>query len=189
MKSVEETGFDSFDELVAAYYGEDFHESSLLAYEQRLSRNRRLPKVIAEVSHAANQWTSWEKRGFQEEILKTSESILAAESNSVRNTLIPKIVLLMHERKFSADKSSISQVIPLMKKLVQNEVSDLPTKYKHILNEQQPNLWALTMTLADGEKGLSQQDRSSIALAIVFLMQLADQLPKDKLVQLISACL
>ncbi|KAK7704508.1 hypothetical protein SLS57_010470 [Botryosphaeria dothidea] len=75
----EAAGFDGFDSLAAAYYTGAFDESSLLAAEQRLSRNRRLPKVLAEVFAAAGAWSAWERRGFYEEILQSAESMLVAE--------------------------------------------------------------------------------------------------------------
>jgi hypothetical protein len=63
----EAAGFENFDALVTSYYNaskEDFDESSYLANEQRLSRSRRLPKVIADVFEATKNWSVWESRGI-----------------------------------------------------------------------------------------------------------------------------
>lgn len=79
MRHVDAAGFKSFDDLVTAYYSSTFSETSPLVIEQHLSRNRRLPKVIADVFQATNNWTPWERCGFHEEILKTAESMLIPE--------------------------------------------------------------------------------------------------------------
>ncbi|XPS69777.1 hypothetical protein M3J09_002034 [Ascochyta lentis] len=73
-------GFETFDDLVRTYYGQQFGETSFLCNEQRLSRNRRLPGVIASLFCATTEWTPWERRGFQEEILKATEAMLISES-------------------------------------------------------------------------------------------------------------
>ena len=72
-------GFDSFDALVSRYYTADFEDSSGLSNEQRLSRMRRLPGFLAAVHDSSTGWTQWEKKGYQDEILKSAESILSAE--------------------------------------------------------------------------------------------------------------
>lgn len=79
---LEASVFPNFDSLVTAYYCETFADSPQLANEQRLSRNRRLPKVIADLFSAAQTWTQWEGRGFYEEILKTAETMLVSEGDS-----------------------------------------------------------------------------------------------------------
>ncbi|KAH0598737.1 hypothetical protein MHUMG1_04041 [Metarhizium humberi] len=50
-------GFDNFDELVCTYYTQNFHESSLLCNEQRLSRHKRLPGVFSSVFCASGNWS------------------------------------------------------------------------------------------------------------------------------------
>lgn len=107
-------GFDSFDGLATAYYSSNFDESSTLAMEQRLSRNRGLPNVIAELFRSASCWSDWERRGFHEELLKTTESVLVSESKRV-----PVDSLHMMPQ----DGETAEQSIPAMKKAVQNEVS------------------------------------------------------------------
>lgn len=80
-------GFDSFDSLVSAYYSHNFDGSSPLATQQRLSRNRHLPKVLADVFDAAKGWSDWERRGLHEEIMKQAESILVSEANRASSAL------------------------------------------------------------------------------------------------------
>lgn len=87
MKQIESAGFRDFDALVMTYYCESFRESSPLAYEQQLSRARRLPGIIAELSKTAKQWPDGEQRGFYEEAMRTAEGMLILESKTARSTL------------------------------------------------------------------------------------------------------
>jgi hypothetical protein len=120
LECTEATGFENFDTLVTAYYRETFHESSPLANEQRLSRNRRLPKVIADVFDATSAWSSWERRGFHEEILKTTESMLIAEKMSARDALNASIAPLLEAHHNSNTTPSAPSIVA-MKKMIQNE--------------------------------------------------------------------
>ena len=79
LSSAEQAGFADFDSLVTAYYSATFAESSRLASAQRLSRNRRLPRVMAEIFHAAAQWSAWERGGMNYEVLKSAEGLLMSE--------------------------------------------------------------------------------------------------------------
>lgn len=125
MLQVEAAGFESFDDLVTAYYSNTFGDASLLATEQHLSRNRRLPKVIADVFRATSQWTPWERRGFHEEILKTAEGMLIAEGSAVWASLLSDMKPLL-ETLSGAAAGEISEALVTMKKLIQNEVNNEP---------------------------------------------------------------
>lgn len=107
-------GFESFDGLVTAYYSSSFDESSTLAMEQRLSRNRGLPNVIAELFRSAGCWSDWERRGFHEELLKTTEMMLITESKKVP---VGSLSMALQNGEAAA------QSIPAMKTAIQNEVS------------------------------------------------------------------
>jgi hypothetical protein len=74
-----QVGFDSLDSLVSAYYTRPFAEVSSLSGEQRISRHRRLPQVLAQLRQQITTWTQWERTGFEDEILRTAEDICAAE--------------------------------------------------------------------------------------------------------------
>jgi hypothetical protein len=75
-------GFGTLDEVVAAYYTEMFEHTSPLYKEQRLSRNRRLPRLLSTLHNAAKDWAEWERRGFREQITQGAEEILVEELNS-----------------------------------------------------------------------------------------------------------
>ncbi|PNY24618.1 Uncharacterized protein TCAP_05445 [Tolypocladium capitatum] len=165
MQHVAAAGFESFDDLVTAYYRDTFCQTSPLANEQHLSRSRRLPKVISDVFQATGSWTHWERRGFQEEIVKMAESVLVSEGSGVGvgSSLTSQIGPLIEAR----DGPVVAEALLGIKKSVQSDL---------------PNLWALTMALAaDG--------RSSTALATILLLQCPGRIPKDQLLELIGACL
>lgn len=124
MEAVQAAGFDSFDALVSAYYCDTFGEASSLANEQRLSRNRRLPKVIADVFQATKGWSTWERRGFQEEILKTAESMLISEGAGARSSVMSKIEPLLDSHDPTNPDATADALINL-KRSIQDEVSKL----------------------------------------------------------------
>lgn len=77
--SATEAGFTTFDEAIEAYYTETFDETSPLDRDQRLSRNRRLPRLLGALRDASKDWSHWERRGFQEQITQGAEDILVDE--------------------------------------------------------------------------------------------------------------
>lgn len=113
-------GFDNFDELVCTYYTQNFHESSLLCNEQRLSRHRRLPGVFSSVFCASGNWSIWERRGFQEEVSKATEEALLSESWEAQSDIHPAVTHML-----KAPKSNLpcvaSRVSPL-KSCITNKV-------------------------------------------------------------------
>ncbi|TQN66295.1 Transcription factor radR, partial [Colletotrichum shisoi] len=72
-------GFETLDEAIAAYYTETFEDVPSLYQEQRLSRNRRLPRLLSTLQSAAKGWSEWERRGFQEQIAMGAEELLVQE--------------------------------------------------------------------------------------------------------------
>ncbi|KAM0515861.1 hypothetical protein ACHAPE_005940 [Trichoderma viride] len=124
MEKVRAAGFESFDALVSAYYCGSFREASPLANEQRLSRNRRLPKVINDVFHATTQWSPWERRGFHEEIFKTAESMLKSEAVNAHSPLMAKINPLLDLHGITNPASTAEALVEL-KRSIQDEVSKL----------------------------------------------------------------
>ncbi|KAL6903113.1 hypothetical protein GGI43DRAFT_401273 [Trichoderma evansii] len=173
MEKVRAAGFDSFDALVSAYYCGNFGEASFLANEQRLSRNRRLPKVIDNVFQATRQWSAWERRGFQEEILKTAESMLKSEAASAHNPLMAKIAPLLDLHEITNQASTAEALVDL----------------KRSIQDQLPNSWALGMALSFDSRNSWQRDRSNTALATTLLTNFSGRIPNAQLLQIIGACL
>lgn len=114
-------GFENFDELVRTYYGQHFGESSFLCNEQRLSRNRRLPSVIASVFCAATEWTTWERRGFHEEILKATEAMLISESLEAQVDLQTRASHVLEAHRSTLP--SVTSVVSPLKKSITSKVS------------------------------------------------------------------
>lgn len=125
MEQVEAAGFENFDALVTTYYKAKFDDVSPLANEQRLSRNRRLPKVVSEIFQAASSWTPWERNGFHEELLKSTESMLTSEGASARGNLMAKMGPIVNAQEALGTQSTAEALLS-MKHLVQNEVRLVP---------------------------------------------------------------
>ena len=91
LECTQAVGSDNFDSLAIAYYTGKFGPCTPLSNEQRLSRNRGVPKLIREVHSAAREWSDWERRGFYDEVLKTTELVLVGEvaraSESLREVM------------------------------------------------------------------------------------------------------
>lgn len=117
-----DTGFENFDELVTAYYNATFN-SPMLSNEQRLSRNRRLPTVIADIFEAADQWSDREKRGFHEEMLMATESMLISEAAQAHSLMSASIRPLITAQSQNASPSV--QSITAMRRTITNEVGDI----------------------------------------------------------------
>ncbi|KAK2593237.1 hypothetical protein QQS21_009077 [Conoideocrella luteorostrata] len=122
MSQIEANGFSNFDALVNTYYGGTFPEISPVAHEQRLSRNRRLPGVIAELYNNTEQWTHWERLGFHEEIMNISEKMLLAEGGCVRSALEATIAPFAEAQRAPDREALMGLVFPKIKKLFQTKV-------------------------------------------------------------------
>ncbi|KAI0430088.1 hypothetical protein F5Y09DRAFT_356278 [Xylaria sp. FL1042] len=81
LNCAQHAGFDSFDTMALHYYTRNFHPGSALALEQRLSRNRRLPELLAELRKQSTTWSELQRRGYQDEALKAAEEICTMELN------------------------------------------------------------------------------------------------------------
>ncbi|KAI0905120.1 hypothetical protein F4823DRAFT_633261 [Ustulina deusta] len=79
LSCAQRVGFDSFDTMALLYYTRNFDPASVLGTEQRLSRNRRLPELLAELRKQSTTWSALQRRGYQDETLKSAEEICAME--------------------------------------------------------------------------------------------------------------
>lgn len=135
METIQAAGFSSFDALVSAYYCDTFGEASPLANEQRLSRNRRLPKLIDDIFRATKKWSSWERRGFQEEIIKTAESMLISEGAGARPSLMSKITPVLDSHD-AANPAATAEALVNLKRSIQDEVCELRGEHACPLNSK-----------------------------------------------------
>lgn len=79
LEALAAAGFDSLDDAVVAYYVESLQDNERLRQEQRLSRIRRLPVLLKQLHLAAQGWGEWQRRSFQEQMIKSTEDIIVAE--------------------------------------------------------------------------------------------------------------
>ncbi|KAI1752748.1 hypothetical protein F4782DRAFT_499939 [Xylaria castorea] len=84
LNCAQRVGFDSFDTMALHYYTRNFNPVSTIALEQHLSRNRRLPELLTELRKQSTNWSEWQRRGYQGEILKAAEEICAMECGEFR---------------------------------------------------------------------------------------------------------
>ncbi|KAK1773097.1 hypothetical protein QBC45DRAFT_455715 [Copromyces sp. CBS 386.78] len=150
---------------------ERFGDSSSLAIEQRLSRNRRLPKLFSDVFLAAQAWDAREQRPLFDEILRMSEGMLIGEAKGVHSTLHASIGGLARSAK---DEQTGKSAVLGLKRLMESTLL---------------NLWALATALATENRAVRQRDRSNTVLATILVLQCSGQLPKETLMALLDACL
>ena len=81
LSCAKQADFDGLDSLITTYYTETFSQSSSVSAEQRISRRRQLPHLVAELRKQSGNWSQWERNGFEDEILRTAEAICAAENS------------------------------------------------------------------------------------------------------------
>ncbi|KAL6886037.1 hypothetical protein GGI43DRAFT_418566 [Trichoderma evansii] len=79
LKAVAAAGFESLDTALVAYYAESLKDDEWPGQEQRLNRIRRLPVLLKELHVASQGWGQWQRRSFQEQVIKSTEDILIAE--------------------------------------------------------------------------------------------------------------
>nr|POF20694.1 hypothetical protein CFP56_73511 [Quercus suber] len=63
LASIKAAGFKDLNASVTAYYTHSFSDASPLQAHQRMSRNRRLPRLLAAMRASAENWSDWERRG------------------------------------------------------------------------------------------------------------------------------
>lgn len=123
IRHLQSIGFESFDDLAAAYYSRTFSDMSPMTAGQHISRDRRLAKVILHVLQAADNWTHWERRGFHEEILRVAESVVTPELSATDDSLVSQIRSLVETLDFQ--DLSKAESLESMRDLIQHEVSRL----------------------------------------------------------------
>lgn len=192
-------GFDSLDSLVAHYYTADFCSNVSLSNHQRMSRKRHLPGIVAGLRSSASNWSSWEKEGFQHEILRTAENLLVEElRDSSRNgDLQERLRSTVMEYSCPEDgrggESSSLQAasMPPVYNTIQNEVSEaiFPLFAKAKEDRQLPNLWAFLTTLIQSNEALNMHEHARIVLASVMLLHVAGRIPHGELIRGLRSCL
>ncbi|GAP88119.2 putative transcriptional regulator [Rosellinia necatrix] len=135
-------GFDSFDSMALHYYARNFHPNSALSLEQRLSRTRRVPELLAELRKQSETWGTWQRRGYQDEIVKAAEEICAAECNELRG----------HESEIINDKA-LEEMLPNLWTFLTGLVSINP----QLPQRKVSDVVLMSMRLLCGLKGQQNQ--------------------------------
>ncbi|KAK1997112.1 hypothetical protein LX36DRAFT_87248 [Colletotrichum falcatum] len=162
MEQAAAAGFETLDEAVAAYYTETFEDVPALYQEQRLSRNRRLPRLLNTLQSAARGWSEWERRGFQEQMTMGAEELLVQELNAfVRRQQRPGGISSGGDGVRSADNDDAA-------KGGHFGTPDKPPMMRVTQAQNDfPNLWALMTALLARANPSRQVSGSDTVLAII----------------------
>ncbi|UKZ89806.1 uncharacterized protein TrAFT101_004847 [Trichoderma asperellum] len=102
---VHRLAFDDLESVMSKYYTSDFRPFPRLASLQRLSRNRKLPTVLSDLRASAMSWSEWEAQGYKSEIVRSAESILAAERKKLVSPLMLQQFMESYEKHDLPEKS------------------------------------------------------------------------------------
>lgn len=157
LKAVNAAGFDSLDSAVIAYYKKSSKGNDGLRQEQRLNRMRRLPVLLKELHHSAQGWGQWERRNFQEQIIRSTEDILFAEleDHLASRRTSPQNSPYGNEQRGASHQNEEDETD------VEAEVSQAiqSIKFSAILTKMQlPNTWTLLTSLSTKYSIIASQD-------------------------------
>ncbi|KAL0930109.1 uncharacterized protein CTRU02_214929 [Colletotrichum truncatum] len=154
MEQAAVVGFKSLDEVTTAYYTGAFEDRPSLCHEQRLSRNRRLPRLLYNIYEAAKGWGDWERRGFQEQMILGAEELLVQELDT-----------FVSRQKPGPNRNSTCH--GMEKDLVRNtEDGSTMARSQNVQNDL-PNLWALITALLSRAGPPRQENTPETVLGII----------------------
>lgn len=77
---IQGAGFPDFDSMVTAYYTGSFQKGSQAEAAQRVSRCRRLRKMLNSLHESAmHTWPAWEAQGYRDKITEAAQDLYVAE--------------------------------------------------------------------------------------------------------------
>lgn len=134
LDQIERQGFENFDSLIALYYDKTFIGSSSLTSEQWLSRNCRLPHLIAGIFASSRQWNQLERRCLNDEIFLITEGLLNAEISAARDDIPPQMLVdLDAHREGGCEPINMCNVLAVRDDLM-NKVRDSTLFVAQFLN-------------------------------------------------------
>ncbi|KAK0638020.1 Transcription factor ZEB2 [Lasiodiplodia hormozganensis] len=142
-------GFTTFDDAVTTYYTAQFKARTRIEMEQRCSRSRQLPGVLALLTASAQRWTSLQSHAYRCEIVKAAENIYADEMARLEGLIGP---LQMH-----GGGTGLAAL------------RNCPDELQGILEDHAPNLWLLLVELAKSRTLESNCTVLSIAASLLNL--------------------
>ncbi|KAI1125311.1 hypothetical protein F5Y10DRAFT_247369 [Nemania abortiva] len=147
MSCAQRVGFDNLDTMALHYYTRSFNSTSVLALEQRMSRNRRLPELLAELRKQSMTWSAWQRRGYEDEILKAAEEICVSEYSEFRKW----------EEQESLNETSLEDMLPNLGALLTGLVASNPQMSQRQISE----VVHTSMRLLCGLDGIQAQSVTS----------------------------
>lgn len=174
-------GFSTFDTMASQYYTADFSHESIMSSEQRISRQRQLPPLLAELRQHVKTWTQWEAHGYCDEIIKSTESIIVSErgdsaaivQREYSNTLLELVIPWQGAIDGGGNGMSTSALQPLMR----------------MFQETIPKLLALVESLTSTSEMSNPRERFYTTIALVVLLNRPQKLSKWQMVSIMMTCL
>jgi hypothetical protein len=87
LETLRKNGYPTFDEAVKTYYTHRFREDSAVHFAQQLSRQRHLSDVLKSIISSTSDWTSRDSYCITDQILRSTEAILATEMETLARFL------------------------------------------------------------------------------------------------------
>lgn len=157
---VEEAGFDSIDMMAAHYYSAEFKPNSACRLAQANSRSRDLRRLLQTLQKRAKEWSKQETQAYQEEIVRSANSICLDELRVFRERQVhcPRTPSISRtEGTTGSNSSRIGQngsgagTVDQLHHLLSKEESMQPTQQeKRLLRLCMPETWSSLSGLARG---------------------------------------
>ncbi|KAL6901278.1 hypothetical protein GGI43DRAFT_404443 [Trichoderma evansii] len=172
---VHRLAFDGIESVMSKYYISDFRPFPRLASLQRLSRNRKLPAILSDLRASATSWSEWEAQGYKGEIVRSAESILAAE----RKKLVTPFMLQQFLENYEKHD------------LPENSKGEEPNSGLLIatLQREAPYLWTLVSSLTTENGYAETQEDEQQALALMMILCCSGSTSRGKLFAMLKQCL
>ncbi|GAM86521.1 hypothetical protein ANO11243_045350 [Dothideomycetidae sp. 11243] len=179
--SAQDVGFYDFDDAVASYYVAELDEMSPMSLQQRHSRNRRLPSVLAALQQNVDTWTAWEKRGYLDEVMISAEGILESELRTfVGSRLFRDLVRTINRSRLAGTRCGSPE---------HDEEVEALSRLRRSISAELPNLWATLSALASADSVPDRPAGAQLALACSILVCLSGHICPDALKASVDSCL
>ncbi|KAG9258282.1 uncharacterized protein F5Z01DRAFT_670929 [Emericellopsis atlantica] len=158
-----EAGFESLDDVAGQYYTGDFSHDTSISRQQRQSRQKGLPQLLATLRRDAETWSQWEAHGYHRETIQSAGSIAREEledwdptSSEVYLDALRRLEkATVDDSPGAADKSGLHRAFGHLMQLLQDAA---------------PRMWALTESLVGSVDELTHTQRSYASLSIMIIL-------------------
>lgn len=108
IKTVEEAGFESIDDMSAQYYTATFKEDTVSHSAQSRSRSRSLHAFLATLHASTSSWSDREVQGYRQQITEAAESFYVGELSSA----MEDIMQIGYRRSQALGEKALSPIPP-----------------------------------------------------------------------------